>query len=49
MDFSPRTYADMAIYVGSDIDLGAASRAELDALAVEAIALGFGYVVSGGE
>ena len=46
-NFSPRVYADMALYLMDDIDLGSASQAELDALAIAAIAEGFGFVVSG--
>ena len=42
--FSPREYVSMAQYVHSDIDLGNASAAELDALAVEAIAQGYGFI-----
>lgn len=46
--FTPRQYADMALFVGSDIDLGAADAVELHALAVEAIAAGWGFVITGG-
>jgi hypothetical protein len=46
MSFMPRQYADMAIYLASDIDLGDASEGELAALVVEAIAAGWGYELS---
>ena len=34
--FSPRDYIDMALVLGSDIDLGNATREQLQALALEA-------------
>jgi len=33
MTFTPREYVDMALALGSDIDLGNASQSELDSLA----------------
>lgn len=38
MTFTPRQYADMAIYLASDIDLGNASQSDLDALASDFLA-----------
>ena len=46
MNFTPRQYADMAIYLASDIDLGNATASELDSLAVQAIGQGWGYEVT---
>ena len=43
MTFTPREYVDMALALGSDIDLGNASSSELDSLAVQAIGQGWGY------
>jgi len=38
MTFTPREYVDMALALGSDIDLGNASQSELDALAARFLA-----------
>jgi len=39
-------YVEMALYVGSDIDLGSAGPGELRELFVEAVAMGYGYVLA---
>jgi hypothetical protein len=41
---SPATYRDMALLVGSDLDLGNATAEELDDLEREAFAFGFVHV-----
>lgn len=38
-------YVDMALFVGSDIDLGSAGPDELRELFVGAVAMGFGYEI----
>ena len=38
MSYSPRDYVDMALALGSDIDLGNASSSELDSLAARFLA-----------
>lgn len=38
-------YVDMALLVGSDIDLGSAGPDELRELFVDAVALGYGYEI----
>ena len=38
MGYSPRDYVDMALALGSDIDLGNATASELDALAARFLA-----------
>ena len=38
MSYSPRDYVDMALALGSDIDLGNATASELDALAARYLA-----------
>lgn len=38
MSFTPRQYADMAIYLADDIDLGNASQSDLDDLSVRYLA-----------
>lgn len=38
MSFTPRQYADMAIYLADDIDLGNASQSDLDDLAAKYLA-----------
>lgn len=45
---TPARFVDMALYVGSDIDLGNASDDELYELFVEAVAAGFGFDLPGG-
>jgi len=39
-------YVEMALYVGSDIDLGSAGPDELRELFTEAVAAGYGYVLA---
>lgn len=38
-------YVDMALLVGSDIDLGSASADELAELFADAVSMGFGYEI----
>lgn len=45
---SPGTYVDMALFIGSDLDLGNASADELRELFVEAVAAGFGFQIREG-
>ena len=43
--FPPRMLMEMADYIGSTLDLGNATESELTAMAVQAIAAGYGYEI----